>query len=114
MTPPMCTAANASTRESMELFDMLLQNVGRIPNEIAGCAGSLYVLKYFLDHGLDPNARYQNGPTMMVGPLCFVLIPMVFDVGVIGTCASLLCALVIGEFCRRRAKMYVLPDYTET
>jgi ankyrin repeat protein len=65
MFPAMCTAATASTRESMELFDMLLQKVGRIPSEIAGCAGSLYALKNFLDHGLDPNARYQNGPTML-------------------------------------------------
>jgi ankyrin repeat protein len=63
--PAMCTAANASTRESMELFDMLLHKVGRIPGEIAGCAGSLYALKYFLDHGLDPNTRYHNGPTLL-------------------------------------------------
>ncbi len=65
MIPAMCTAAHASTRASMELFDMLLQKVGRIPTEIAGCAGSLYALKYLLDHGLDPNTRIQNGPTML-------------------------------------------------
>ena len=49
----------------------------------------------------------------MVGPLCFVLIPIVIDVGVIWMCVCLLCALVLGELCRRRAKMYVLQDYTK-
>jgi len=47
------------------MLELFRKRLGRIPDEVGSCAGTLVTFKYLLDNGLDPNSRDQHGRTML-------------------------------------------------
>jgi hypothetical protein len=47
------------------MLELLRPKLGKIPDEIGFCAGSLQTWKYLLDNGLTPNAQDSSGRTLL-------------------------------------------------
>jgi ankyrin repeat protein len=60
----MCTASGAA---SVEMLDLLRTRLGRVPDRLVDCVNldDFETVRYLLDHGLDPNARHQQGTTLL-------------------------------------------------
>jgi ankyrin repeat protein len=65
LTGPVCRVSSLSTSGSREAFDLMLSSVKEIPPDFSICPLSLYAAKMFLDRGLDPNMRVDDGSTML-------------------------------------------------
>lgn len=63
--PAMCAAASSTSTTANEMLALFQQRLGRVPNEVGSCAGSLTTIAYLLDRGLDPNAQDLHGRTLL-------------------------------------------------
>jgi ankyrin repeat protein len=65
LTGPLCRVSSLSALGSREAFDLIMSSVKEIPPDFSICPLSLYAAKMFLDRGLDPNTRIDDGSTML-------------------------------------------------
>ena len=61
----MCAAARSTSTVTIQMLELLRAQLGRIPDEVGFCAGSLRTWKFLLDNGLNPNAQDSNGRTLL-------------------------------------------------